>query len=927
MILSGTGNRAPILDKDLYDSWKSRMELYMQNKEHGRMIVESVEHGPLIWPTIEEKDSSFVVPVFSPGDDPIDCLNKAMVFLTAVAFSRGDKGKIILVLRIKEMLLVQGEVLQVDRQELLNATTAKTKDLDTYYSDYDDLLTAQAVLMANIYNYGSDVISEETVQDTNLQAQQDSMILSVIEQMSEQMINHVNNWEKSNKEQNNKSITAELERYKERVKTFEQRLNIDLVEHDFWLHISNPTIKSSSPPIRVEVSSELPKVSLVNESLKKLKFQLTQFDCMVKKRTTHNALTEDFGYSKHMTEKCSQLMNFVSKFLGTVRFGNDQIVRIIGYVDYQLGNIIISRVYYVEGLRHNLFFVGQICDADLEVAFRKNTCFIRNLKGVDLLFESRDTNLYTISLDEMLKSSLICLLFKASKTKSWLWHHQLSHLNFGTLNKLAKDGLARGIPRLKFQKGHLCLACALRKCKKSSHQPKAIDTNQEKLYLLHMNLCSPMHVASINRKRYILVIVDDYSRFTWVRFLQTKDEAPTAIIKCIKDIQVHLNATVRNVIEAVQLKVGASIILLRNLNIASGLCNGTRLIVTQLLDKVIEARIITGMRMSKKVFLSRITLINRDLQLPFIFKRKQFLIKLCYAMTINKSQGQSLERIGIFLPEPVFTYGQFLMTEMSTPRTNPIDKGKLPLVEANIGNAIQANMDLKDTDYFNQLLQLNNAYRISRFMCTQTKIWDRTLPNQTTLLFGRYTSIIPISNVDFPEHYFNLIAYNEVDARADVNGAPLAGKLQADCDLKATNIVLQGLPLDVYALVNHHKVSKYIWDRVKLLMQGTSLSKQECDCKLHDKFDKFSYMKGLVVPTFLPGDDPIACINKEMEFLLAVSTPRYPSTNNQLRSSSNLRNQGTVHDGRVTVQQVQRRQAKVVLMASFSSCDSDVISE
>ncbi|GJR83281.1 hypothetical protein Tco_0154066 [Tanacetum coccineum] len=104
----------------------------------------------------------------------------------------------------------------------------QTEDLDTYDSDCDDLSTAQAVLMANISNYGSDIISEETVQDTNLQAQQDSMILSVIEQMSEQMINHVNNWEKANKEQNNESITAELERYKERVKTFEQRLNIDL---------------------------------------------------------------------------------------------------------------------------------------------------------------------------------------------------------------------------------------------------------------------------------------------------------------------------------------------------------------------------------------------------------------------------------------------------------------------------------------------------------------------------------------------------------------------------------------------------------------------------------------------------------------------------------------------------------------------------
>ncbi|GKA26291.1 retrovirus-related pol polyprotein from transposon TNT 1-94 [Tanacetum coccineum] len=196
------------------------------------------------------------------------------------------------------------------------------------------------------------------------------------------------------------------------------------------------------------------------------------------------------------------------------------IARIIGYGDYQMGNVIISRVYYIEGLGHNLFSVGQFCDADLEVAFQKNTCFIRNLEGVDLLSGSRDTNLYTISLDDMLKSSLICLLSKASKTKSWLWHRRLSHLNF---------------------------ACALGKSKKTSHQPKAEDTNQEKLYLLHMDLCGPMRVASINGKRYILVIVDDYSRFTWVRFLKTKDEAPAAIIKCIKNIQVRLKATVRNV--------------------------------------------------------------------------------------------------------------------------------------------------------------------------------------------------------------------------------------------------------------------------------------------------------------------------------------------------------------------------------------------
>ncbi|GJV49223.1 retrovirus-related pol polyprotein from transposon TNT 1-94 [Tanacetum coccineum] len=160
---------------------------------------------------------------------------------------------------------------------------------------------------------------------------------------------------------------------------------------------------------------------------------------------------------------------------------------------------------------------------------------------------SKDTNLYTISLDDMLKTSPICLLLKASKTKSWLWHCRLSYLNFGTLNQLAKDCLARGIPKLKFKKDHMCSACALGKSKKASHQPKAKDTNQQKLYLLYMDLCGPMHVERINRKKYILVIVDKYSRFNWVKFLRSKDEAPDAIIKCIKNIQFCLNATVRNV--------------------------------------------------------------------------------------------------------------------------------------------------------------------------------------------------------------------------------------------------------------------------------------------------------------------------------------------------------------------------------------------
>ncbi|GJZ94767.1 putative ribonuclease H-like domain-containing protein [Tanacetum coccineum] len=179
-------------------------------------------------------------------------------------------------------------------------------------------------------------------------------------------------------------------------------------------------------------------------------------------------------------------------------------------------------------------------------ASRKLLFFIRDIKVQTILKGvRRSTNLYTISIDDMMKSSPICLLSKASKSKSWLWHRRLNHLNFGTINDLARKDLVRGLPRLKFEKDHLCSACQLGKSKKFSHKPKSENTNMEVLHTLHMDLCGPMRVQSINGKKYILVIVDDYSRFTWVKFLRSKDETPEFVINFLKQIQVGLNKTVR----------------------------------------------------------------------------------------------------------------------------------------------------------------------------------------------------------------------------------------------------------------------------------------------------------------------------------------------------------------------------------------------
>nr|GEY83084.1 integrase, catalytic region, zinc finger, CCHC-type, peptidase aspartic, catalytic [Tanacetum cinerariifolium] len=122
----------------------------------------------------------------------------------------------------------------------------------------------------------------------------------------------------------------------------------------------------------------------------------------------------DSGCSKHMTGNRALLANFVEKFLGTVRFGNNDFVVIAGYGDVVIGSMTIKKVYYVEGLGHNLFSVGQFCDKGLEVAFRKSTCFVRNEDGVDLLTGDRSSNLYTIALNEVASNSLTCLLAKAS---------------------------------------------------------------------------------------------------------------------------------------------------------------------------------------------------------------------------------------------------------------------------------------------------------------------------------------------------------------------------------------------------------------------------------------------------------------------------------------------------------------------------------
>ncbi|GJU57324.1 reverse transcriptase domain-containing protein [Tanacetum coccineum] len=145
-----------------------------------------------------------------------------------------------------------------------------------------------------------------------------------------------------------------------------------------------------------------------------------------------------------------------------------------------LRNVTIKRVYYVEGLNHNLFSVGQFCDADLEVAFRKSTCYVRDLKGNDLLTSSHATDLYSITFQHTTSPNPIFLMAKASSSQAWLWHRRLSRLNFDTINFLSKYDIVAGFPKLKFIKDHLCSSCELGKAKRKSFKTTTTPSSRRR---------------------------------------------------------------------------------------------------------------------------------------------------------------------------------------------------------------------------------------------------------------------------------------------------------------------------------------------------------------------------------------------------------------------------------------------------------------
>ncbi|GJR10641.1 retrovirus-related pol polyprotein from transposon TNT 1-94 [Tanacetum coccineum] len=222
------------------------------------------------------------------------------------------------------------------------------------------------------------------------------------------------------------------------------------------------------------------------------------------------------GCTKHMTGNLKLVYNFIEKYLGCITLKASIIISswLVNFV------MRIWRLFF-----RNLLVLLKI--------FREMTYSL--VSGSDL---------YTNSLQETTSSTQICFMAKASPTQAWLWHRRHSHLNFDYINLLLKKDIVIGLPKLKYVKDQLCSSCKLSKAKRSSFKTKAVPSLKGRLHLLHMDLCGPMRVESINRKKYILVIIDDYSRYTWTLFLISKDETPEVLEDFLKMIQHNLQAQV-----------------------------------------------------------------------------------------------------------------------------------------------------------------------------------------------------------------------------------------------------------------------------------------------------------------------------------------------------------------------------------------------
>ncbi|GKB85877.1 putative ribonuclease H-like domain-containing protein [Tanacetum coccineum] len=259
------------------------------------------------------------------------------------------------------------------------------------------------------------------------------------------------------------------------------------------------------------------------------------------------------GRLKHMTGNKSYLTDYQDIYGRFVAFaGSPKGGKITGKGKIRTGKLDFEDVYFVMELKFNLFFVSQMCDKKNSVLFIKTECLVLSpdFKLFDesqvLLEVPRQNNLYSFDLKNVVPlGGLTCLIAKATIDESSLWHRRLGHINFKIMNKLVRGNLVRGLPSKLFESDNSCVACQKGKQHKASCKTKLVSSSSHPLQMLHMDLFGPTFIRSINHNIYFLVVIDDYSRFSWVFFLTTKDETSGILKTFIIGIENQINHKVK----------------------------------------------------------------------------------------------------------------------------------------------------------------------------------------------------------------------------------------------------------------------------------------------------------------------------------------------------------------------------------------------
>ncbi|KAK8939176.1 hypothetical protein KSP39_PZI011715 [Platanthera zijinensis] len=287
------------------------------------------------------------------------------------------------------------------------------------------------------------------------------------------------------------------------------------------------------------LKSELSRAKKFEESLNGRSIRLMDITSTVKTYPVSNQQWYlDSGCSKHMTGTSENLSSFITKLGPKVIFGDSNFGQTKGYGAAQIGSVTFKKVAYVEGLKHNLISISQLCDEGYKMTFNKSLCKIKSENNTTVLTGKRTGNIYLV---DFLSSKVDICLFNSISKPNILWHKRLGHLNLRTIARLSKDNLVKGLPSGPYKKEGLCKACQLGKQTKSSFKSINKSDSPRILYLLHMDLFGPISVQSLGGKSYTLVVVDDFSRFTWVFFLRKKSDNFKCLTEFLKCIQIEFN--------------------------------------------------------------------------------------------------------------------------------------------------------------------------------------------------------------------------------------------------------------------------------------------------------------------------------------------------------------------------------------------------